>query len=432
MRFLFLTQYFAPEVGAPQVRLAAMARELVRLGHEVEVVTAMPNYPQGSIWPEYQRRIYRRDQWEGITVHRVWLYAASGAGFKRVLNYLSFSMMSLLGLARARRPDFIFAESPPLTIALPAALFSMWWRKPIILNVADLWPDSMTEMGLMGPGVALTAAEWLERWSYRGATFINAVTQGIQKVLVECKRVPPTKVLFLPNGVDTTLFRPQSPDLALMRSLGLDGKKIVVYAGTLGLFQGLDVALDAFQRLEATDPDAVLVFLGSGSDRQRLIERTQDLKLGNVRFLDPQPLEFVARLYSIAVAGFACLKALPLFDGARPSKVFPIMSSGRPVIYSGAGEGARLILEANAGVVTAPEDVDQLTKGFRLILRDSRLAAALGANGRSYVEQRLSWSSLVDSWLNQLGDRASMSERLVRPAVSPEFATLSSMRQGRE
>jgi putative colanic acid biosynthesis glycosyltransferase WcaI len=414
MRFLFLTQYFAPEVGAPQVRLAAMARELVRLGHEVEVVTAMPNYPEGVIWRTYRRRLYRRDDWEGVTVHRVWLFAATGAGLKRLLNYLSFSLASLFGLMRARRPDFIFAESPPLTIALPATVFAAWWRKPLILNVADLWPDSMRELGLMRPGLALSVAEWLEAWAYRRATFINAVTEGIRKTLIELKHVAPAKVLFLPNGVDTQLFLPQAPDLALAASLELTRKKVVVFAGTLGLFQGLDVAIEAFARLRHTDPDAVLLFLGGGSDRTRLESKAQELGLANVRFLGAQPIEYVARIYSIATAGFASLKNLSLFEGARPSKVFPIMSSGKPVVFSGAGEGARLIKEAGAGIVTAPEDANELTEAFRRLLRDPALAASMGASGRRYVEERLSWARLVKAWLEQFIDPSSSMQPPVR------------------
>lgn len=425
MRFLFLTQYFAPEVGAPQVRLAAIARELVRLGHEVEVVTSMPNYPQGSIWPTYRRRLYQRDEWEGVTVHRVWLFAATGAGVKRMLNYLSFTVMSLFGLARARRPDFIFAESPPLTIALPATAFSLWWKTPVILNVADLWPDSMREMGLMHPGAALALAESLERWSYKRASFVNAVTEGIQRTLIEQKRVPSSKVLFLPNGVDIELFRPQPPDAALPALLDLDRKKVIVYAGTLGLFQGLDVALEAAEQLQHTDPDAVLLFIGGGSDKPRLMKKAQQLKLANVRFLEPQPIEYVARIYSIATAGFASLKNLSLFEGARPSKVFPIMSSGKPVVYSGSGEGARLIMEANAGIVTLPEDANELTEAFRRILRDPALASSMGANGRSYVEERLSWSRLVSAWLDQFVSSPSSADSLltVRQASMPSRAT---------
>jgi glycosyltransferase involved in cell wall biosynthesis len=295
----------------------------------------------------------------------------------------------------------------------------------MILNIADLWPDSMREMGLMRPGLSLSLAEWLERWAYRRASFINAVTEGIRRTLIERKYVPAAKVLFLPNGVDTELFRLHPPDIALAASLGLASKKIIVYAGTLGLFQGLDVAIEAFEQLQHTDPDAVLLFLGGGSDKARLMKKTQQRRLANVLFLDPQPIEYVARIYSIAIAGFASLKNLPLFEGARPSKVFPIMSSGKPVVYSGAGEGARLIVEANAGVVTAPENVNELTEAFRLILRGPALAVRMGANGRRYVEERLSWSQVVGAWLEQFVGPSSSMKPLARVEVANVAARAS-------
>lgn len=291
----------------------------------------------------------------------------------------------------------------------------------MILNVADLWPDSMREMGLMRPGLALSLSEWLERWSYRRAFFVNAVTEGIQHTLIDRKRVPASKVLFLPNGVDTELFRPRPVDVALASSLGLGGKKVIVYAGTLGLFQGLDVAIEAFHRLQDTDPDAVLLFLGSGSDKSRLVKKAQQLRLANVRFLDPEPIEYVARIYSISTAGFASLKNLSLFEGARPSKVFPVMSSGKPVVYSGAGEGARLVAEANAGIVTSPEDVDELTEAFRRILRDAVLASSMGGSGRRYVEEHLSWPKLVSAWLEQFA--APGSSRYLGARLPPSNTT---------
>ena len=404
MRFLFLTQYFPPEIGAPQVRLASMARELVRLGHEVEVVTGLPNHPTGRIFREYRGKFAVTEEWEGIRVHRTWLYAATGAGWRRMLNYGSFAATSLWGLLKSKRPDYVFVESPPLFLSVPAWLMCVAWRRPFIFNVADLWPDSVRELGLMDEGVTLRVAEWLEGWSYGRAAFVNAVTEGIRDDLHRKKNVPGRKLLFLPNGVDTELFQPREPELELARSLGLEGKLVVLYAGTLGFAQGLDVALHAMRELATTHADARLVFIGDGSDRARLEGVASQLKLENVMFLPPNTPEYVARLYSFAVAGFASLKDLPLFEGARPSKIFPIMGSGRPVLYSGSGEGARLVQAADAGLVTPPEDSHALTAALRTLLDDGTRAREMGANGRAYVERELSWGALVADWLRQLQD----------------------------
>jgi glycosyltransferase involved in cell wall biosynthesis len=402
VKFLFLTQYFPPEIGAPQVRLAAMARELVRLGHEVEVVTGLPNHPTGKIFPEYRGKFSADEYWEGIRVHRTWMYAATGAGWRRMLNYGSFAATSLWGLWRSKRPDYLFVESPPLFLSAPAWLMGLRWRRPFIFNVADLWPDSVRELGLMGEGVTLRVAEWLEGWSYARAKFVNAVTEGIRDDLVTKKRVPARKVLFLPNGVDIELFKPREADHELATELGLAGKQVIVYAGTLGLAQGLDVGLHAMDEVRHTHPDARLVFIGDGSDRVRLEGVARSLKLDNVVFLPPNTPEYIARLYSFATAGFASLKDLPLFEGARPSKIFPIMGCGRPVLYSGAGEGARLVEAAHAGIVVPPEDPKALAGAIRQLLGQPEEAALIGRNGRSYVEENLSWRALIADWLAEL------------------------------
>src|SRR5271165_1633598 len=245
MKFLILTLYFPPEIGAAPTRLAAMARELSKIGHIVEVVTGMPNYPHGHILPEYRGSFYKREVWNGITIHRVWLYPTVGSGMGRILNYLSFSLFALYGLLRAQKPDYLFVESPPPTLSCPAYLCSKLWRIPFILNVADLWPDTLVEMGLLRKGLAFTLLSWLERWSYQKATYVNAITNGLRDALLKEKAVPLEKVLFLPNGVDTDLHRPYPKDATLMNALGLAGKKIVLYSGTLGRAHGLEHVLEA-------------------------------------------------------------------------------------------------------------------------------------------------------------------------------------------
>lgn len=401
-RFLVLTQYFPPEIGAVPVRLAALVRHLRAGGHDVEVVTGMPNYPGQAIFDGYRGRLYMREEVDGIRVHRVWLYAATGSGLRRILNYVSFAAMSLVGLLRARRPNYIFVESVPLTVGVAGWLGGVLRRAPTILNVADLWVEAARDMGVIRSSVVLRAADRLERWLYRKARFVNAVTDGIRENLIADKQVPSRKVLFLPNGVDTTLFAPRSADAELARTLDLTGQAVVLYAGVLGIPQGLEVAIDAFARLRDRAPEALLLFVGAGSEEQKLKEHAAALGLKNVRFLPPRPVEEIARLYSIAFAGYAGLKDLPLFDGFRPSKLMPIMASGKPVIYSGQGEGARLIERAGSGIVVRPGDAAALADAVENLLRDRGRAAALGAAGRQYVEQHLGWPALLADWVRQL------------------------------
>lgn len=388
MRFTILTQYFPPEIGAAQARLLAVSKELQRAGHEVTVVTALPNHPTGRLLPGYRSRLFMRESVEGVPVLRTWVYPALGSGPRRILNYLSFAVSCVLGLLRAPKADYLIVESPPLLAAVPALLFR---RTPVILNVADLWPDSIEQLGTGFPGWALRALAVLERWAYRRARFVTAVTEGIRTTLIEEKGLAPDKVLFLPNGVDLDVFHPgQAGDEA-----------VFVYAGTHGYAHGLDTVLEAADLLR--DEPMRFVFVGDGSDKARLQAAAADLP--NVEFLDAAPASEVAELLRSATAGLACLRDIPVLRGARSVKVFSIMASGRPVLYSGAGEDRSIIAEADGGIVVGAGDAKALAEGARRLAADRALAHRLGANARRYAEAHLSWESLVRDWLGSLERR---------------------------
>jgi glycosyltransferase involved in cell wall biosynthesis len=405
VRFLILTQYYAPEIGAPQTRLWSMSNELKRLGHELEVVTSLPNYPRGKIFSGYQRTFYRREILDGITVHRVWLYPALGSGFRRMLNYGSFTVTSLFGLFFVKKPDYIFVEAPPLFLSLPAYIAGLWYRAPFILNVADLWPDAAVEGGILKDGILLRMLYAIERWSYRKAAYINAVTEGIRESLLRKKDVPSRKVLFLPNGVDTDRFQPSPADLDLKKKLGLEGKKIILWAGTLGFAHGLDYVLQAAGLLRG-NPEIHFLFLGDGSARSTLQQLSKKLELRNVSFHDPVPSAHLPPFFSIAEAGLASLLGTAIHDGARPSKIFPVLASGKPVIFVGRGEAARLVQDANAGIVVPPEDPEALANAILQFIEKPEWIEELGKNGRSFVKLNFEWSKLTREWVAQLNNQS--------------------------
>lgn len=404
MRLLILSQYFAPEIGAPQTRLSAICDVLVGLGHQVEVVTSLPNYPEGCIFPDYRGCFYRREICDGISIHRLWIYAKAGRGVKRIMNYASFTVSCLIGLVKAGKPDYIFVESPPLTLSLPGILMARIWKVPVIFNVSDLWPDSVVDMGIMGEGFLIRRARMLERWTYRNASYVTAVTRGIEQALIHEKHVPEGKILFLPNGVDIRQFQFEMSDTNLKQKLGLNGKKIVLYQGTLGYAHALEHVVSA-ARLLRDEPDIHFLFVGGGSEKSKLEKSTSQLALKNVSFLPPIPLKELPRWISIAECGLVSLKNLRIFQGARPAKTLPIMSSAKPVLFIGNGEGAQLIQEANAGLVVRPADSVALADAIRTIIRNPDLAEKLGRNGRKYVEEHLQWSRLTQDWLIKLRPR---------------------------
>jgi glycosyltransferase involved in cell wall biosynthesis len=274
------------------------------------------------------------------------------------------------------------------------------WRVPMILNISDLWPDSALQLGLLREGATARAMRRLESWAYRHADFITAVTQGIRKALVSEKGVPEKKLLFMPNGVDTEVFRPRPFDESLAHELGVDGKAVMLSAGTIGYGAGLDVVLDAAKRL--SDQPVAFVLAGAGSERNRLREASTARELTNVHFIGPRTPTDVARLYSIATAGLTTLLDSPLFVGTRPARTLATMACQKPVIYSGAGEGASLVEEAGAGLIVAPEDSEALTNAVCAMLADADTAEEMGRRGRRFVEANLTWDTLVDNWLAQL------------------------------
>ena len=201
--------------------------------------------PIQALAPGYRNAFYRREVCDGVTVHRVWLYPAMGGGVERMLNYTSFAATSIYGLMRAEKPEFIFVESPPLFLAISAHVAGRLRGAPFIFSVADLWPDAIAEGGFLPDGFLLRCLGAIEKWSYRKAAYVNAVTEGIRDALLHKKSVAPEKVLFLPNGVDTIRYQPRREDATLKKELGLEGKRVILWAGTLGYAHGLENVLQA-------------------------------------------------------------------------------------------------------------------------------------------------------------------------------------------
>jgi colanic acid biosynthesis glycosyl transferase WcaI len=392
VRILILTQYYPPEVGAAQTRLAAFARELGRAGHSVQVVTAHPNYPSGRLQARDAFRLSRRSVIDGIDVHRLWLYPATGTGLRRLASYLSFAATGLIGGLRAKRPDVVFTESPPLFLGVAGWAVARRFGAHFVLNVSDLWPDSVRDLGLMQRGPWLDVAERLERWLYRHADGVTAVTDGMRERLIDFKGVPAGRVMFLPNGAEIDRTPPLRSPASTSR------RPRILYLGTLGHAHGLDVVLDA--AAIARELDFMLV--GDGSEKARLEREAKRRKLVNVHFEPPVPQDQVAARYADAAVGLSTLRPSELMEGVRPAKVIAMMACARPVLFSGSGEGAALVRAADAGIVTPPGDATALVTAAREILSDPARAEEMGSNGRRYIAEHLAWPKLVRDWLDQL------------------------------
>jgi colanic acid biosynthesis glycosyl transferase WcaI len=402
MQFVLLTQYYPPEIGGAQVLLSTLACELRRYGHEVRVVTALPNYPTGRIFEGYRGRLIVYEEQDGVAVLRTWVYPAQSAKFgPRLANYLSFCATSFLTLPWIGKPDIIFVDSPPLLLPVTARWIAKLSGAQWIMNISDLWPDSAVEMGMIREGRLLRVAQHLEQRLYRRADFVSAVTDGIRSTLTNSKGVPEHKLLFLPIGVDTEIFKPRDPDIVLEKRYGLTGKRIFLFAGTLGHAQALPSVIEAADMLRDR-PDIALVFVGDGPVKNELRASSQRRCLMNVHFVEPVPLGDMTNWWSIARAALVTLQDRPIFNGARPSKSLPALASGVPVIFAGRGEMAEILKKADAGLVEPPEHPGALADAIRRLADDEMLARKLGQNGRRLCETEFCWHTIVGRWLEDL------------------------------
>jgi glycosyltransferase involved in cell wall biosynthesis len=361
----------------------------------------MPHHPTGRIFPFYRRRFYMHERRNGVSIHRVWVYAGKGSNLKRILNYLSFAFLCLYGLARAERPDYVFVDSPPLLLGVPGWIGAKWHGVPLVFNVADLWPDSAVDLGLIDDGLALRFSYWLERWIYRHSDYVTAVTEGIRNSLIRSKDVPSTKILFLPNGVDTALFKPRQSDEALKLGLGLGGKRVVLYAGNHGYAGAADQILLAADRLRS-DPSIHFLMVGDGPEKQQLKDLAKSLCLSNVTFHDSVPIQELPAYVSISDIAVVTLRRSQITKGARPAKALVMMAAGKPIVLAAEGESEQLLRSACAGVIVPPEQPDALAGAISALMDDPRAARAMGMNGRAFVSDNFDWSLLVGNWLAQL------------------------------
>ena len=408
VRFLFLTQYYPPEIGAPQTHLEAILRSLRRHGHDVEVVTALPNYPTGKLFSGYSGRWFVDERHDDVSVRRSWVYPAMGTGMRRLANYASFSASALVPLFRCESPDVLFVESPPLPLAVTGFLGALRFRKRpwTVLEVADLWPDMPVEAGLMRNGALARSARVLERWAYRNFDFVSTVTQGMVDVLRDEKGIAENRLLYLPSGVDTERFTPEGPQSPLARELGFDEGPTFLYAGTTGEFQGLERVLEAAAILQGRGHRARFVFVGDGSAGPRLRERAKALALTNVRFHPMIPAAEVPALYRHAFAGLVPLAAGPWNRYTRPSKILQVFAMGRPVLFVGEGETATLVERTDTGVTVRSGDPGAIAAAVASLCADPTSAWLSGQKGRTLALEEFRWDTLVSRWVHDLSRKA--------------------------
>ncbi len=411
MHILLLTDNFVPETNSPALRAYEHAREWVAEGADVTVITSIPNFPTGVPLTPYRNRPYQRERMSGIEVVRVWTFMAPNRGvFRRSLDFLSFAASGFAaGLFRSA--DVIVATSPQLLTGVAG-----WWlaavkHKPWILEVRDLWPASIVDVGVMRENLFIRMLSRLEQRLYRHATRVVAVSAGIRNGLL-ARGVPDEKIGVVPNGVDLNRFDKERRSGPPAADPALRNKFIVAYVGTHGMAQGLETAVDAAARLKTNDIH--FLFVGDGARREAVIAHAKELRLKNVTFTGLVPLVAAEEYLRHSEIVLIPLKRTKQIQITLPAKIFEAAALGKPMIVSAEGASADLVQRYGAGLVVPPENPDALAGAIAELCGDSSLRARL-AQGSLALARDFDRRRFAKDMLEQIRQAAGHADRSARP-----------------
>ncbi|MFL5753339.1 MAG: glycosyltransferase family 4 protein [Bacteroidia bacterium] len=396
-RLLILTQYFPPEVGAPQNRLFELAVRLQERGIDVTVLTAMPNYPEMKIHEAYLGKSYVYEEMQGLKIHRSRIYVPKSKSFlRRLLNYFSFVYTSAYcGTFKVKGNfDFLLCESPPLFLGLSALWLKNRKKSKMIFNVSDLWPETAEKLGLVSNKLLLGLSYKLEAYLYKRSVLVTGQTQGICKNI--SARFPNKRTYWLPNGVDVSYY-----DVNLIKSNWRVENKfsdqdfILLYAGIIGYAQGLEVILDAAERTKAFT-HIKYILLGSGPEKERLLSLKEEKKLANVHFINGVGKDKMPFIVSAIDVALIPLKRLDIFKGAIPSKIFENLAMKKPLLLGVEGEAKELFIdEGKCGVAYEPENAADLAEKVLYLDNNRALMEEMGARALSYVKEKFNRDTIA-------------------------------------
>lgn len=405
MKILFLSHYFPPEVNAPASRTFEHCVRWAKAGHDVTVVTCAPNCPDGVVFPGYRNRVRRQvEEIEGVRVIRVWTYLAPNSGTtRRIVNYLSYMFAAVLASIRLPRPDVVVATSPQFFCGWAGVLVSWLKWRPLVLEIRDIWPESIRAVGAMRSGLLLRLLERLEKWMYRAADHIVAVGQGYRDEILKKVDIP-DRISVITNGVDLSLFDPAGLNGEVRHDYGLEDRFVCSYVGTIGMAHGLEVVVEAARLLkEEGRRDVAFLIVGDGARRQYLADEAKRLGVDDMVLLTGrQPKE---RMPAILAGSDACLihlRGCELFGTVIPSKIFETMAMGRPIIMGVDGDARDIVMEAGAGVEMEPDSPESLVQCIEKLTDSPELARHISRSARKYVAKHYNRDGLATRYLHLL------------------------------
>lgn len=384
MHILILTDRFLPEITAPSFREMDHAQEWIKSGHEVTVVTCVPNFPRGKVFPGYRNRLYQVEWIDGVRVIRVWSYMTANEGMlKRTLDYLSFVFSAIFFFWRYPKFDVILATSPPLFVPIAGYVLSKLRRRPWVFELRDLWPASIEAVGV-SKGRVVKALTRLEMFLYRKADRIVSLTPAFKEELT-ARGIPPEKNDVVTNGVDTNRFNPERIEFDARERLGVEPDVFLAgYVGTVGMAHGLETVLEAAE-LCRDDPKIVFLIMGEGAERAGLEKEARRRGLSHVVFHDFVSHDEVISFLGAMDVSIVHLRPHPVFKKVIPSKIFENMAMGLPMVYAVEGLSAEIVSEAGAGICIPSGDAKAMAEAVEELQADRARLKQLGDSAQNAV-----------------------------------------------
>ena len=401
MHILFLTHYFPPEVNAPASRTYENAKRWIKEGHKVTVITCTPSHPNGIVYPGFKNKLWHWDELDGIRILRVKTYLSANKGFaKRILNYVSFMFSASIFCPLAGKADIVVSTSPQFFCGLAGYFVSRLKRSAWVLEIRDLWPESIIAVGAIKNRRVINLLEGLETWMYRKADRIVALTNAFKRHIAG-RGVNQEKISLITNGADLELFRMLPMENGFRKEQGLEGKFVVSYVGTHGMAHGLDTVFETACTIK-DESNIVFLLVGDGAEKARLLEEKQKLGLSNVIMLPQQKKEKMPEIIAASNACMVLLKKTDLFKTVIPSKIFESMAMEKPIILGVDGECREIIEEGDCGICIEPENAQALADAVLNLYEDKELAKRLGRNGSSFVRKSYDREMLAMEYLKLL------------------------------
>ncbi len=387
MRILIYSYNYHPEPIGIAPLMTELAEGLVKRGHEVRVITGMPNYPERVIYPEYRGKLYLTEIRNNVIIQRCYIWVKPLPGLiGRILLDGSFIVTSILPALKGWKPDVILLTVPPLPVCVPASLLGKIYNCPVILNLQDILPDAAVHVGLLKSKFLIKVFEKLEKFAYDNATKITVIAEGFIENLLQ-KNVPLDKMVLIPNWVDVTFIRPlpKEENNYFREMYDLKGKFVLLYSGNIGLTQGLETVIKTAVILKHI-PDIVFVIVGEEKAIASLKEYCEELGVENVKLCPFQPRE---KLPEMLAASDVCLviQKSNVIGFNMPSKIQVMLASGRPIIASVPenGTAAKAIEKSQGGIVVKPENEQELATAILELYQSPEKCQVLGEKSREFA-----------------------------------------------